>query len=71
MAEPGGFQTQHFSLNNPQGDGQDDVPTLLHRLAATLEEMGDIEIRDLVFHQDTDEEGDPWPFVTVYYDGPE
>ncbi|MEU6711184.1 hypothetical protein ABZ897_06845 [Nonomuraea sp. NPDC046802] len=68
MADRVGYQTRHFSLNNPQGEGQEDVPTLLRRLAATLEEMGSIDIRDVVFHTDTDDEGDPWPFVTVYFD---
>lgn len=67
MADRIGYQTQQFSLNNPKGEGQEDVPTLLRRLAATLEEMGDIEIRDLVFHPDTDDEGDSWPFMTVYF----
>lgn len=62
------LSTRHFSLNNPQGEDQGDVPTLLRRLAATLEEMGRIEIRDVVFHNDLDDDGDPWPFVTVYYD---
>ncbi|MEV0227894.1 hypothetical protein [Nonomuraea sp. NPDC050786] len=68
MSDQLGFQTRHFSLNNPQGEGQDDVPNLLRRLASTLEEMGRIEIRDLVLHDDTDDEGNPWPYVTVYYD---
>jgi hypothetical protein len=68
MADRVGYQTQHFSLNNPKGEGQEDVPTLLRRLAATLEQMGSIEVRDLVFHADTDDEGDSWPFMTVYFD---
>ncbi|MGP3958224.1 hypothetical protein ACTWPT_19630 [Nonomuraea sp. 3N208] len=68
MADQLGFQARHFSLNNPRGEGQDDVPNLLRRLASTLEEMGRIEIRDLVLHNDTDDDGDPWPFVTVYFD---
>lgn len=68
MPDQPGFQTQHFSLNNPQGEDQGDVPTLLRRLAATLEGMGKIEIRDLVLHNDLDDDGDSWPYVTVYYD---
>jgi hypothetical protein len=68
MADRLEFKTQHFSLNNPQGEDQGDVPMLLRRLANTLEELGRIEIRDLVLHNDTDDDGDPWPFVTVYYD---
>lgn len=68
MADQVGYRTRHFSLNNPRGEGQEDVPMLLRRLAATLEEMGNIEIRDVVFHADTDDEGDSWPFMTVYFD---
>ncbi|MEV0622517.1 hypothetical protein AB0I81_55015 [Nonomuraea sp. NPDC050404] len=68
MSDKPGFQAQHFSLNNPRGDGQGDVPNLLRRLAAALEEMGDVEIRDLVLHNDMDEDGDSWPYVTVYFD---
>ncbi|MEU4579391.1 hypothetical protein ACBI99_13770 [Nonomuraea sp. ATR24] len=65
MAE---LQTRHFSLNNPAGEEQGDVPMLLRRLAGTLEEMGPIDIRDVVFHNDMDDDGASWPFVTVYYD---
>ncbi|TXK35761.1 hypothetical protein [Nonomuraea sp. C10] len=67
MADRVGFESQHFSLNNPRGEEQGDVPMLLRRLASTLEEMGGIEIRDLILHSDTDDAGDPWPYVTVYY----
>ncbi|MEO3874414.1 hypothetical protein ABGB18_36950 [Nonomuraea sp. B12E4] len=68
MADQLGFQARHFSLNNPRGEEQDNVPNLLRRLASTIEGMGKIEIRDLVFHNDTDDDGDPWPFVTIYFD---
>jgi hypothetical protein len=68
MTDRLGFQARHFSLNNPRGEGQEDVPKLLRRLASTLEEMGRIEIRDLILHNDTDDDGDPWPFVTIYFD---
>ncbi|MFI7452010.1 hypothetical protein ACIBQX_31255 [Nonomuraea sp. NPDC049714] len=68
MADRLEFTTRHFSLNNPRGEEQGDVPMLLRRLASTLEELGRIEVRDLVLHTDTDDDGDPWPFVTVYYD---
>ncbi|GGO68016.1 hypothetical protein [Nonomuraea cavernae] len=68
MAERIGYQTHHFSLANPQGEGQEDVPTLLRRVADTLDGLGAIEIRDLILHTDLDDEGTSWPSVTVYFD---
>jgi len=67
MTDRAGFESQHFSLNNPQGEEQGDIPMLLRRLASTLEEMGRIDIRDLILHNDLDEDGDPWPYITVYF----
>lgn len=38
----------HFSQTNPTGPGRLDVPHLLHRIADSLEEYGDVEVQDLV-----------------------
>lgn len=64
------YRTNHFSISLPAGDGQDSVPALLRHLAAALEERGQLEVRDIVFHSDVDQNGVDWPFLTVYYDHP-
>jgi hypothetical protein len=61
------WTVRHFSLANPKGPGQEDVPALLRRLADHLEERGAIDVQDLVFHAERDDEGEDWPTVTVYF----
>lgn len=56
----------HFSQANPAGDGQDDVPALLRRVADTIANLGDVDVHDLVMHVEIDENGDR-PSITVYY----
>lgn len=58
---------RHFSQSNPAGAGQDDVPTLLRRIADALELLGAITVHDVVFRSDG-EADPPWPSVTVYFD---
>jgi hypothetical protein len=41
---------------------------LLRRVADTLDELGDIEIRDLLPHSEITPGGEQWPAITVYYD---
>lgn len=68
MAEkPGEYTINHFSQSNPKGQGQDNVPSLLRRVAETIEEAGRITVQDLVLHNEITEEGDDWPSLTVYY----
>ncbi|MDA0160473.1 hypothetical protein OM076_09360 [Solirubrobacter ginsenosidimutans] len=57
----------HFSQANPEGDGQDDVPALLRRVADTIEGRGAIDVMDITFEKEITAEG-PWPSLTVYYD---
>jgi hypothetical protein len=57
---------RHFSQNNPAGPNQGDVPALLRRIAATIEEFGEIEVQDIVFHSEITADGD-WPSMTVYF----
>ena len=57
----------HFSQANPKGAGQSDVPSLLRRVADTIEKQGAIDVQDVVFHAQLDEAGDDWPTMTVYY----
>ena len=66
MNEPAAWTIEHFSLANPQGQGQGNVPLLLRRLADVIDELGAAEIQDLVLHGDANEFGD-WPSITVYF----
>ncbi len=56
----------HFSQANPEGNGQDDVPALLRRVADSIQELGDIDVMDITFEKEITAEG-PWPSLTVYY----
>jgi hypothetical protein len=60
------WQAEHFSLANPRGEGQGDVPLLLRRAAAVIERYGPVEVADLILHTDVNEFGN-WPSVTVYF----
>lgn len=60
------WTVQHFSQANPAGPGQENVPALLRRLADTIEGLGEVEIMDLVMHNEITAKGD-WPSITVYY----
>ena len=61
-----GWTIEHFSLANPKGQGQGNVPLLLRRAADAVEEFGTAEIQDLVLHTAVNEFGD-WPSITVYF----
>jgi hypothetical protein len=65
-AEPETRTIEHFSQANPRGPGMADIPTLLRRVAATLQHLGPVDVQDLVFHSDVTEDGEHWPSVTVY-----
>jgi hypothetical protein len=57
---------RHFSQSNPTGEGQGDVARLLRRVADTLDELGDVDVQDVVFHSGvTDSEDDLT--MTVYF----
>jgi hypothetical protein len=57
---------EHFSQANSEGEGADDVPALLRRVAESIEGLGDVRIQDLVLHTDVDVEGYR-PRLTVYF----
>ncbi|MGL6235471.1 MAG: hypothetical protein ACRC20_09000 [Segniliparus sp.] len=61
------YTVKHFSQSNPAGPGQESVPDLLRRVAATLDGMGTIEVQDLILHNEICPEGASWPSITVYY----
>ena len=58
---------RHFSLSNPTGPGQGNVPKLLTSLAANVEALGDVQIYDITFHREPTADEDDLTF-TVYYD---
>lgn len=66
MAEPASWTAEHFSLANPLGQRQGDVPRLLRRVAEVIESFGAVEIQDLVLHTEVNEFGN-WPSITVYF----
>ena len=58
-----------FQQSNPLGPGQGNVPALLRRVADAIEQLGDIEVYDLILHpRITRPDGDDWPSIVVYYD---
>ncbi|MGI5171776.1 hypothetical protein ACQEU3_46265 [Spirillospora sp. CA-253888] len=60
------WSVRHFSQANPKGPGQGDVPALLRRVADSIEELGRVEVQDLLLHQEITAEG-PWTNLTVYF----
>ena len=57
---------EHFSQANPAGPGQDDVPALLRRVADTLDQVGPMDVQDLVLHTEVTDAGN-WHSLTVYF----
>jgi len=56
-------------MNNPFGDGQDDIPALLRRVAESIEKMGQIEPLHMTMDIEVTEDG-LLPVITFYYDRP-
>ena len=68
MREPSAASAlRQFSLTDPPGDDRYDVPALLRRVADTLEELGPVEVADVVFDLPPSEDGDERPTITVRY----
>ncbi|HEX3789266.1 MAG TPA: hypothetical protein VHW44_15490 [Pseudonocardiaceae bacterium] len=57
----------HFSQSNPEGPGQGDVAALLRRVADTIDDLGDIQVVDIVFGTVVTR-GEDELRLTVYYD---
>jgi hypothetical protein len=64
------WTVSHFGQSNPEGEGQGDVAALLRRVADTIEELGDIDVLDLVFHSEPTADEDRVN-ITVYYYRPD
>ncbi|SNQ49258.1 conserved hypothetical protein [Frankia canadensis] len=60
------WHIRHFTLANPRGQAQGDIPALLRRAATSIENRGRIKVQDLVLHSEITAEGE-WYSVTVYY----
>jgi hypothetical protein len=63
---PESWTVRHFSQANPKGAGQGDAPALLRRVAETIEQLGDVDVQDIAFHNEVNEDGD-WYSMTVYF----
>lgn len=64
------WTAQHFSQSNPRGGKQGEVPALLKRVAASIEDLGPVTVQDIVFHMELDDDGNEWPSMTVYFHEP-
>ena len=64
--KPPAWSAEYFSLANPRGPGQGDVPLLLRRVADAIGEYGPVEVQDLILHDDVNEFG-TWPSITIYF----
>ena len=60
------WAVRHFSQSNPAGPEQGNVAALLRRVAESLDELGDVDVMDLILHNEVTEDGD-WPSLTVYF----
>lgn len=63
-----GYKCRHFSLSNPRGKHETDLPRLLRRVAEQIEEMGikPMDLLDLTVSSEITDRG-PWWSVTVYW----
>ncbi|GIH93777.1 hypothetical protein ACFFMN_16505 [Planobispora siamensis] len=69
VSEQNTWTMRHFSRANPKGPEQGDVPALLRSVVDSIEELGNVEIYDLIMHNEITEDGH-WPSITVYFDYP-
>ena len=55
-----------FAQSNPVGLGQGDVAALLRRVADSVEQLGDVQVQDIVFQIEVTD-GEDQLTMTVYY----
>jgi hypothetical protein len=67
VALTGRLPLYHFTVATARGFDQDDVATLLRRVADALDQLGAVDVHDITFHVDWTEDGS-WPSMTVYYE---
>jgi hypothetical protein len=51
----------------PLGRSQHDAITLLYAIASSIEDLGKVEILDLILHDFLEENGLPRPYVHIYF----
>lgn len=61
------YTINHFSLSLPAGENQANIPDLLRHLADAIEEEGRVDVQDITFRREYDQEGGDWPSFTVYF----
>lgn len=61
------WMVEHFAQANPEGEEQGNVPALLRRVADSIEQLGVVDVQDVVFHGELDEEAEDRPTMTVYF----
>jgi hypothetical protein len=60
------WSIKHFSQANPAGPDQANIPALLRRIAESIDQLGPVDVQDLILHEEITAEG-PWPSITVYF----
>lgn len=63
---PSRWTVNRFSQANPRGPNQANFPALLRRLAATMEELGPVDVCDVTFSTESTGDG-PRHRLTVYF----
>ena len=62
---PSRWIVHRFSQANPRGPNQANFPALLRRLAATMEQLGPVDVEDVTFSREVTPDG-PRHRITVY-----
>jgi hypothetical protein len=60
----------HFAQSNPRGPGQGDVPALLRRVADSIEDLGDVTVKDITFHAEPTAAEDDLTMTVYYHEQP-
>jgi len=64
MSEPTSeWPVHHFAQANPAGEGENDVPALLRRVADSVEELGPVDVADICFRNNVEDSIN----MTVYF----
>lgn len=60
-------KVEHFSISLPKSEGNKTISKLLRHLANNLDDYKDIYVRDIVLHNEVDDDGELYPYITVYF----
>lgn len=67
VTSPGLGTIRQFSHAEPRGDPQSDVAALLRAVADRIERLEPIQVHDVVYRLERDDDGDDRPSMTVYF----